>query len=130
MQLEITSIYASVAIIIYVFLSLRVALLRGKEKVGIGSEGASSVMVKSIRIHGNFSEYAPLTIILLALLEQQALPSWFLHLFGALFIVSRVLHLYGLSQSKGRTFGRFYGTICNFSLLLFGSFIVLFKVIF
>lgn len=108
-MLIFTPIYASLLALLMIYLALRVALLRRKHKVGIGSNGNNDLS-QAIRVHANATEYIPIALLLLAFTELSAAPVWLVNLAGILLVVSRVIHAYGLGNSMGISFGRFYGT--------------------
>jgi uncharacterized membrane protein YecN with MAPEG domain len=116
-KMQITGIYAALSALLLLALSYRIVRLRWKYQVGIGSGGADE-LERAIRVHGNFIEYVPLALLLLALVESQGAAPWFLHATGLVLIVARLLHAQGLSQSPGRTPGRFIGTSLTWLLLL------------
>ncbi len=115
----ITSLYAGLLGLWFLALSVRVVQQRTVPGgVGLG-DGGDATLLRRIRGHGNFAEYAPLSLILLGLLEYGGtLPVWALHLLGLALLVSRVLHGVALSFSQHWKFGRFYGTVIGFLLLL------------
>lgn len=63
-------IYASLLALFYVYLSARTIGLRRIAKISIGDGGDESFL-RAIRMHANFSEYAPLTLVLLAFVDIQ-----------------------------------------------------------
>lgn len=91
----ITSLYAGLLGLIYVYLSITVIKGRRKNKIAIG-QGNAQDMVLSIRSHGNFNEYTPLFLILLFLTENHHLLPIFIHAAGILFITGRICHAYSL----------------------------------
>jgi len=105
----ITTLYAALLGLLLIALSVNVVRARRRYRVrlGVGNEDG---MQQSARVQANFTEYVPLALVLLLLAEIAGTPSPVLHGAGAILLVSRVLHAWGLSQSPGRTFGRFYGT--------------------
>ena len=109
MPVTITSLYASLAALLFVALAALVVRARWKYRTGLGV-GTDPAMERAVRVHANFVEYVPLALLLLLLAELGGAPSGLLHTCGALLLVSRVLHAYGLSQTSGRSFGRFWGT--------------------
>jgi hypothetical protein len=117
MSVQITAVYASVLAIIFIVLSYRVAQRRMKLKVGLGT-GENRELERAIRIHGNFAEYVPLALLLLALYESGGAPGWAVHTAGAALLVARALHAVGLTQSSGRTTGRFTGIIATWLVIL------------
>lgn len=56
---HITSLYASLLALIYLFLSVRVVLSRTTHNVSLGTPEKVTELTKKIRVHGNFSEYIP-----------------------------------------------------------------------
>ena len=55
----ITPLYAALAAVILIVLSLRVIGARRSHRVAIG-DGADEDLARRIRAHGNFTEYTPL----------------------------------------------------------------------
>ena len=86
--MEITLLYASLLTILAIFLAIKVGMNRVETKTMTG-EGESSKLLQSIRAHGNLIEYAPLALILLALLEMQNVSESMLHLFGIIIFSSK-----------------------------------------
>lgn len=117
MSITITALYASLLALVFLFLSFKVIGLRRSLKVGVG-DGGEKLLTQAIRVHGNFSEYIPLALILLACFEFNGANSILVHVFGSLLLIGRVLHAVGLSKSIGITKGRFYGMIITFLVLL------------
>jgi uncharacterized membrane protein YecN with MAPEG domain len=75
-------------------------------------------MLQSIRAFGNLAEYAPLTIIMLGLLELQDIASWKLHLLGSTFFLCRILHAYGMAISRESTPYRLVGAVGTWLIIL------------
>jgi len=113
----ITLLYGSILGLLLIVLTLRVVYLRRTLLVGIGA-GEHRRLEKAIRAHANLIEYVPLALILLLLLEQQGAPPWQLHTLGAILVVSRHLHAWGLSQSSGPSLGRVAGMTGTMLVLL------------
>ena len=95
-MLLITSIIASVLTIIFIKLSFAVIGLRRKNKVGLGSGGHED-LERAIRAQGNFAEYVPFGMILLACLELNGAPWWLVAIWGAALIIGRLLHAKGIN---------------------------------
>ena len=117
MSIQITAIYASILTILFVVLSYRVAQRRMRFQVGLGV-GQNPELERAIRIHGNFAEYVPLALLLLAFFESGGGPTWTMHAAGAGLVVARLLHVIGLTGSSGRSKGRFVGVTLTWVLLL------------
>lgn len=117
MGLSITALYAGLSGLLLLVISYRVSQLRARFSVGIGS-GGHEELERAIRVQGNFTEYAPFILLLLALCEYQGAPTWGMHAAGVALVVGRVLHAWGFSQESGRSLGRFAGTIVTWLLVL------------
>ncbi len=117
MSLTITAIYASLAGLLLLVLSFRVVRSRRKLSVGLGDGGQESLL-RAQRAQANFTEYVPIALILLAVAESQGLSAWLLHTAGAVLLLARLLHAWGLSQSSGRSFGRYWGTLLTWMVIL------------
>ena len=97
-MLLITSIIASVLTIIFIKLSFAVIGLRRKNKVGLGSGGYAD-LERAIRAQGNFAEYVPFGIILIACLELNGAPWWLVALPGIALIIGRLIHAVGINEA-------------------------------
>lgn len=117
MTAPITSLYAALAAILFVALAGLVVRARWRYRTGLGI-GTEPAMERAVRVHANFVEYVPLALLLLLLTELGGAPAILLHGCGALLVLCRVLHAYGLSQHSGRSFGRFWGTAGTWAVVL------------
>ena len=113
-MLPITLMTAGAAAIINLWLALRTGAVRTKAKVSIG-DGGHDPLIRRMRAHANFVEYAPFIVILIALLEFTTGTSVWLWVASALFLLARVAHPLGMD---GLPVGRMAGTLLTFLLLL------------
>ncbi len=95
-MLIITSIIASVLTILFIRLSFAVIGLRRKNKIGLGSGGHED-LERAIRTQGNFAEYVPFGIILIACLELNGAPWWLVATPGITLIIGRLVHAKGMN---------------------------------
>lgn len=116
----ITALYAGILALFLIVLVMRVVRLRWKHKVGLGDGGVPELN-QAIRVHGNFTEMVPVLLILMLIMEQGLLSPLFLHIFGILLVISRLLHMMGLTSTPLTSRGRFIGTIIANLLLLIGG---------
>jgi uncharacterized membrane protein YecN with MAPEG domain len=65
--LIITPLYAGLLALLYLVLSYRIVVLR-RNKVSLG-DGGNPILQRRIRAHGNFSEYVPMILIMLGILD-------------------------------------------------------------
>jgi uncharacterized membrane protein YecN with MAPEG domain len=95
----ITSLYAGILALFFVGLSVRTLRLRRRLRIPIGDAG-NGQMLSAIRVHANFAEYVPLSLLLLYLMEVQAASSLMLHGLGTCLAAGRVLHAFGVSKNN------------------------------
>lgn len=96
MQLpSITSAYLGLLALLYVVLGLQVSRLRRGNKVLFG-DGGDIKLRSAIRAHGNFVEYVPIIVLMVALLEMSGTPAAGVHLLMAALLVARLLHPLGM----------------------------------
>jgi uncharacterized membrane protein YecN with MAPEG domain len=96
-MLVVTSIVASVLALMLIRLSLKVIGLRRKNKVSLGT-GGHDELERAIRAQGNFAEYVPMGLILLACLELNAAPWWLVAIPGLSLILGRLFHSKGINE--------------------------------
>jgi uncharacterized membrane protein YecN with MAPEG domain len=70
--------------------------LRRKNKVGLGS-GGNEDLERAIRAQGNFAEYVPFGLILLACLELNGAAWWLVAIPGVMLIIGRLIHAIGIN---------------------------------
>jgi uncharacterized protein len=116
MILPITLTIAGAAAILHVWLSLRVSRLRRPLDIGVG-DGGNEVLLRRIRAHGNFAENVPIFLILLGLLEFATGGSLWLWGAAILFILARILHVFGMDR-KGANWMRVSGVSISWAVLL------------
>jgi uncharacterized membrane protein YecN with MAPEG domain len=116
-SLFITGFYASLLTLLFVGLSMNIIRLRLQSKTGIG-DGGHKTLAKAIRVHGNFSEYIPMALLLLGVYEVNGGSPMLLHVLGATLFIGRVLHAIGLSKSIGVSKQRQIGMLSLFLVLL------------
>lgn len=91
----ISAIYISILTLIIIRLSWNVVKLRRKKRVSLG-DGGDKELQKAIGAMENASEYIPITMLLLAVAEFNGAPLWVIHALGITFVISRLMHAYGL----------------------------------
>ncbi|MEP5152106.1 MAPEG family protein [Planktotalea sp.] len=99
MILPITTTCAALLGLISVPLTIHVSVRRamiglksGKIDAAVFGHADDLMLRNSIRAFGNFVEYTPLALILLALLEGQGAPSGLVWGIGGAFVAGRVVH--------------------------------------
>jgi uncharacterized membrane protein YecN with MAPEG domain len=115
-MLTITAFYAALLAALFLLLSIRVIGWRRIHRVEIG-DGDNRELLRRMRVHANFAEYAPFTLLLMALAESMAPPRPLLHLVGLVLVAGRLLHAYGLSQTPQILRYRVWGMQLTFTAL-------------
>ena len=115
----ITSFYAGLLTFLLIFLSINVIRMRWKFKVGLG-EGSpdQGPLIKSVRTHGNFVEYIPLSLLLMAGYEINGGNVMLLHLLGSALFLGRIFHAIGLNKTIGSSRERQIGVLLTFVVML------------
>lgn len=94
-------------VLLNIWLMMRCGKARMAEKVSVG-DGGNEFVIRRMRAHANFTESAPLVLILLGALEySQANIAW-LWVLGIGYVVGRIAHGFGMdggSLEKGRMIG-------------------------
>ena len=120
MNLPVTSLYAGLMAFMLLVLTIRVVRTRREKKIGILS-GGDQEMAQAIRVHGNFTEYVPMVLILMIITELNDIPVLFLHAMGVVLLSSRFIHAIGLNRTvKGGKY-RVYGMYATAVLLVSGG---------
>jgi uncharacterized protein len=119
----ITSLYAGLCGILLVVLSLFIVRLRWKYRISLGDRDKDGQEIRelqaAVRVHGNFSEHVPLALILVGILEMIGYPSWVVHSLGALLVLARLSHAWGITtRPGGPSPGRGFGVISTWLILL------------
>lgn len=100
MSLPVTVVVTSVLAAIFLVLVFRVIQLRYITRTSLGDGGDAGLM-RAIRGHGNFNEYAPLFIALLLVGELTGVDGTLLWLSGTVFCLGRALHGYCFGFTSG-----------------------------
>ena len=124
--MHITGIYVALACLIVLFLAGRVSTGRGSAKVGLG-DGGNAELFRRIRAHANAVENLPLALLLLLMLELNQTQTLWLHVFGCVLIIGRVLHAIGMWKSSNESFGRMVGTALTWGVMLVMALLLLWQ---
>lgn len=116
-MLIVTSIIAAVLTIIFVKLSFAVISLRRKNQIGLGSGGHED-LERAIRAQGNFAEYVPFGMILIACLELNGAPWWLVAIPGITLIIGRLIHAVGIKVPPPDFSKRVLGMKFTFTTLI------------
>lgn len=112
MPLTITTLYALLLIPIWFLLWMGVTSSRPGFNQSIGDGGRPELLLK-IRRHGNFIEWVPFVLVLMILAEAQGTGAIWLHAAGALLVLGRFAHPFGLKIENGSHPLRYVGNGSN-----------------
>ena len=118
MPLSIVPVYGALLALVYVALTIRVVRFRFQARVSLGT-GGDRDLERRIRAHGNFAEYVPLSLLLIAFVETQGQPAWLIHLLCVLLVAGRAAHAYALSAGSRRL--RMAGMAATFTVLVIAA---------
>jgi uncharacterized protein len=113
----IVPIYAALLALFFVYLSIKIVRQRHSLKIGLGDAGNKDIL-RAMRVQANFAEYVPLSLLMIYLVEQSGVYAWFTHFLCMSLLVGRLLHAYGLSQSKENFKFRTVGMALTFTVLI------------
>ncbi|MCV2421256.1 MAPEG family protein [Paucibacter sp. DJ2R-2] len=115
--MPIVPLFAAILALLFFALSVRTLRLRHRLKIGLGDAG-NSEMLRAVRVHSNFAEYVPITLLLLFFAENLGAPTWAMLGLGFLLVLGRCSHAYGVSQARENFSFRIAGMAMTFSVLL------------
>ncbi len=120
MRLVATPLYAGLLALVFLLLSVRVIQARRSARVALG-DGGHSLVLRRLRVHGNFAEYAPFALLLLALAEINGQPTLLLHVVGMSLLAGRCIHALGVSGEPERFALRATGMALTFGAIAVGA---------
>lgn len=115
--LSFTGFYAGLLALLYLGLAVNIIRVRLSARIGIGS-GGNEILAKRVRIHGNFSEYVPLALVLMGCYEINGASALMLHGLGGLLLLGRLSHAFGLNKTIGASKQRQFGVLSTFLVIL------------
>ena len=118
--MNVTVLYASLLALWFVILSARVIQYRGSHSIDLG-DGDDPAMLRRIRGHGNFVDYTPIVLILMALLEVGGASTELLHIVGGLLLIGRLAHGWALSFTDGNALARSGGIVLTLTALVIAA---------
>lgn len=130
--LSITTTFAALFTIFYLFLSMRIGYLRGSPVMKLifkmDKKVTENKLERNVRAHGNFSEYVPLFLILLFLAEYLKIIQFkYLIMLCIIFLYGRIAHAVCFAFFDYNPFLRISGMICTYLVLGILSILLLVK---
>lgn len=114
--MQATTLWAALLAPVCLWLSLRVIGERRRAGVAIGA-GDDPVLERAIRAQGNFAEYVPFALVLLALAEAGGTPGWVIHPLGAALLAGRIAHGWGIVRQPEDYRFRVGGMMATFAVI-------------
>ena len=133
-NIPLTSLFASLFTIFYLFLSFRIGYLRGSPVMKLIFRMDKKVptikLDRNVRAHGNFSEYVPLFLILLYIFESVDLISFkYLLIICLVFSYGRVAHAICFAFYDYNPFLRISGMVSTYLGLALLSILLLLSIV-
>jgi glutathione S-transferase len=119
---NLTAIVTCLALLLYVLLSLRVALARGKFNISAPATTGHPVFERMSRIQQNTGEQLLIMLPALWLFSIFVVPLW-ASLLGLVWIAGRILYAVGYLREPERRLAGFAISFAATGLLLLGAFV-------
>ena len=122
MSIPLTSTFAALFTLSYLLLSFRIGYLRGSPVMKLifkmDKDVPPTKLERNVRAHGNFSEYVPVFLILLLLLELPGTASFnYLLIICLIFSLGRLAHAICFALYDFNPFLRIFGMLCTYLCL-------------
>ena len=118
--MHIVPLYASILALLFVALSVRTLRMRRGLKIAIGDAG-NPAMLRAMRVHSNFAEYVPLSLLLIYFVEVGGANVLIVHILALCLLVGRASHAFGVSQINENYAFRVFGMAMTFTTLVSAS---------
>ncbi len=115
MILQTTLCLAAAAIVLNIWLGIRISQVRSRLGAWVGDSGQEP-LIRRMRAQANFVENVPITLLMFGLIEASGVKgvlgggAWLAPL-GAIFLIGRVAHAYGMDGAPRLQAGRGIGAI-------------------
>jgi len=116
--MTVTLTIGAALIILNIWLMLRCVKARASQEVSVG-DGGDELVIRRMRAHSNFTESAPLVLILIAALEYAGGSATWLWVLGIAFVIGRIGHGFGMdggALAKGRMIGTLLSVLTQLCL--------------
>ena len=120
-RLAITAFYVGLNALLLLVLAYNVGSRRGAQNKLQPGDMGDAVLTRAIRAHANYSEYAPLVLLLLLMLALLDVAPFWLHLYGGGFTAGRIVGAFGMMREKQPNALRFTGNLVTGLALLIGG---------
>ncbi len=114
--MTIVALYAGILGLLYLPLAANVIRIRRADSISLG-DGGNALLERRIRAHGNFAEYVPIALILIALAEAGGSWPWLIHVLGIALVTGRALHAVALTSLAPRSMARVGGMVATLNVI-------------
>ncbi len=118
--MAITAIYAALLGLLLLVLSINVIRIRRSDRISLGA-GDNPLLERRIRAQGNFAEYVPIALILIAIVESTGGDGLLVHGLGTVLLVGRLAHAIALSSLTLRPMFRTVGMLATIAVIAAAS---------
>lgn len=115
-DLHISLLAAALAALITGWLGMRCGSIRVKDKI-LHGDGGNALLHRRMRAQSNFTEYTPVALALILVLDLAGQDGWLLGLTALAFMLGRVLHAIGMDAETAAK-PRMIGMLLTLPLLL------------
>lgn len=122
--LAITPLYAGILALLYLFLAASVIRHRRRHGISVG-DGGDVTFMRRMRAHGNFAEYVPIALILMAFAELLGTGALVLHAIGSSLLVGRLSHGWCFLFTTRNLGARVAGMVLTFASIAMGAVVCL-----
>ena len=122
--MPITPVFAAIFVLIYVVLTFGVVRRRFGKKISLGT-GEDRDLEKAIRIHGNFAEYVPLSLLLFWFVETITFNRTLVLVLASVLLVARICHVIGMKNPRSYLVLRQAGILATLGVMLVASLVLI-----
>ncbi len=115
------ALYIGLNALLLLALAYLVGSTRGAQGQLQPGDMGDAKLTRAIRAHGNYAEYAPTVLLILAALGWLGARDLWLHIIGASFTMGRVIGAVGMMQPNHPNALRFIGNLVTGLVLLVGG---------
>jgi uncharacterized membrane protein YecN with MAPEG domain len=119
--LEAVALYTGLSALLLLALAYNVGARRGAQNQLQPGDTGDAKLVRAIRTHGNFTEHAPIVLLVLLVLALLGAQPFWLHLLGGGFVMGRIVGAIGMMRDKHPNALRFIGNLVTGLALLVGG---------
>lgn len=116
-SLSVSSIYILLHTCLMIGQAYWVVIQRRRENIGLG-HADKPALAMAMASHANATENIPLALLILVVTELNGGNQWILHIAGSLLFTGRVIHALGTARNPARSFGRYWGTLITWLMML------------